>query len=1308
MSVAVTAPPSPYKGLAPFEDSDADALLFFGREGESEVIAANLIASRITVLYGPSGVGKSSVLCAGVAHSLRKERDAAVIVFASWSGDPVAALIEAAGGTGESLADALADAADRAGGDLYLILDQFEECFLYHKNGGDFARQLASVLRRGGLRVNVLIGMREDALARLDALKASIPNLLTNRLRLERLDRRAATAAIVGPLELYNGLVAPEERVEVEPELELAVLDQVTAGRVELAAAGRGVALAGRDEDRIEAPYLQLVLTRLWEVERARGSRVLRLATLAELGGAEHIVEAHLEQAMAELSPGEKGAAAAMYHFLVTPSGTKIAHGISDLAGYAAVPEAEAAGVLQRLTAERIVRASSENGPSTTRYEIFHDVLAGAVVAWRTRYEAEHALAAERVEHRRRQRRLLAIFVAALVALGVMAGIAVYALAERNNARHQAAVAEQQKQKADASAAAAQEAQKKEQAAAQQATNEKQNAQKAQHSAESSAQNAQQSAAEANAAKLDAQAQTARAEGNERKAEQLTRQANQLRRVAEGQTVLARQATARAAQQKRLVRAQALAADARAAALDDPELSVRRSLQAIRAYRHARVRLPQSVENTLRDGLVLLRLRAVLPGDGPVRVTRFSPAGGLVFVGGRGGARLYDRAHGYSVRRLLPAVDVSDAAFSPDGTFVVAGGTGSDHAAHVWDTRTGTELFTLPHDGRVLSVAVSPDGRTIATGSADGTARLWSAAGGLQLGAPWLHQAGTQRRHDVISVSFSPDGNRLLTVGGNRLARVFDVNRRAELFSGGLNNVVLVNAAIFSHNGKWIATAGANNDVRLWDAQTGKLGHLLHGTGQVTDLAFSPDDTLLATAGTNDTIARVWNIAQEDSSAIITVHRSGVQAVTFTADGKGVITAGRDGKAYVHGSVGGFPIANLTGHKGAIEGVTLSSEGSLIATWSDDGTARLWDATSLSTDAAEIAKHDAPPAGADAPVVAFSPDGRHMLSAGVDGVLRLWGPGNRVQLFDDGAAINTAAFSGNGARVITGAEDGTTRVRRVSDGDILAVLGPGAPVSVARLTPDGRVGVTAGRDGTLRVWNVGTQKVVRTYETGSAINDLELSRDGRRAVVGSAKKTVAVYGLTRESELILRGHSDAVVAVAFSPSGKQVASASDDFTARLWDAQSGKSVVLDTHTSGVTALAFNPSGSLLATASNDASARVWNTKSGAQVALLQIHSGPVTDVAFSGDGRWLATAGPASVGVWETVKSGAWPPYSWLVRGPGPPRLEHVAFSPHGWRLLTGWRSGSVRYYNCTLCARAPQLQAIAKKRLAEIVRAKP
>src|SRR5438045_5361196 len=92
---AVAAPPSPYKGLAPFEDSALDALLFFGREREIEVIVANLMAARLTVLFGPSGVGKTSLLRAGVAHRLRSAHGALVAIVSAWAGDPLAEIFDA-------------------------------------------------------------------------------------------------------------------------------------------------------------------------------------------------------------------------------------------------------------------------------------------------------------------------------------------------------------------------------------------------------------------------------------------------------------------------------------------------------------------------------------------------------------------------------------------------------------------------------------------------------------------------------------------------------------------------------------------------------------------------------------------------------------------------------------------------------------------------------------------------------------------------------------------------------------------------------------------------------------------------------------------------------------------------------------------------------------------------------------------------------------------------------------------------------------------------------------------------------------
>ena len=156
--------------------------------------------------------------------------------------------------------------------------------------------------------------------------------MLGNRLRLEHLDRTAARAAIVRPIDAYNGLAPEDRRVEIEPKLVEAILDQV-------AVATPGYPLGGDSGGQIEAPYLQLVMQRLWDDEERRDQRRLTLDALERLGGAEQIVEDHLEDALAPLTPREKDGAARMFNHLVTPSGTKIAHRVADLRAYAALPQ---------------------------------------------------------------------------------------------------------------------------------------------------------------------------------------------------------------------------------------------------------------------------------------------------------------------------------------------------------------------------------------------------------------------------------------------------------------------------------------------------------------------------------------------------------------------------------------------------------------------------------------------------------------------------------------------------------------------------------------------------------------------------------------------------------------------------------------------------------------------------------------------------------------------------------------------------------------------------------------------------------
>ncbi|MBM3127521.1 MAG: ATP-binding protein [Chloroflexi bacterium] len=405
--MATNPPPNfcPYKGLQPY--TEADRAYFFGRERDQEIIASNLYAAPLTILYGASGVGKTSVLLAGVVPQLRQTPRLAVVVFRAWQdGNFLAALkTQTLDATQKSLGKSFAldpslpfddfveTCASALRGNLFFILDQFEEYFLYHPpSDTGFDADLARTINRREVAANFLLALREDGLSRLDRFKGRIPNLLSNMLRLEHLDHAAALSAIRNPLTEYNRQVAPPTPVRIEDDLTQAVIEQVRTGSVTLGAGGIGQ-LVDPTATRIETPYLQLVMTRLWNEERGVHSDVLRQATFDRLGGAQQIVRTHLDTTMQRLPNADREIAARAFRYLVTPSQTKIAYTASDLADFAAVPQTKLEPVLRKL-AEPDVRVLRSVAPAVgekkeTRYEIFHDVLAPAVLDWRERYQEQ-------------------------------------------------------------------------------------------------------------------------------------------------------------------------------------------------------------------------------------------------------------------------------------------------------------------------------------------------------------------------------------------------------------------------------------------------------------------------------------------------------------------------------------------------------------------------------------------------------------------------------------------------------------------------------------------------------------------------------------------------------------------------------------------------------------------------------------------------------------------------------------------------------------------------------------------------------
>jgi hypothetical protein len=440
-------PLSPYQGLEHFTEERSP--YFFGRTDDVEIILANLLTSRLTVLYGASGVGKTSALLAGVLPRLRAEPYLIPVVVRDWQSSSFHVLVRKAiadamreslgadlTARDKGLDDLLLQAAEKDGCEFVLIFDQFEE---YFRSGAApelqvrFEAELAALVNRVEVPVRLLLSMREDSLALLDRLEGRIPVIFGNCLRLAHLDWRAAEKAIRLPLnqfaEEYN------KKVTIDDPLVELLLDECAIGRIGFggraeqldAEASTGTAVGPEHLERIELPFLQLILHRLWQAEVEQASMCLRLSTLDGLGGVGHVVRRHLDQVLEPFTPLEKRVLVTVFDRLVTPSGSKVAYSQRDLEELVRdsdprlVPRVTA--VLRRLV-DQTVRVLRElppppgDPPECRRFELLHDVLGHAVLDWLRR-----TVAAQRLRRAKRRIWLISSTVSAAVLLVLAAAL---------------------------------------------------------------------------------------------------------------------------------------------------------------------------------------------------------------------------------------------------------------------------------------------------------------------------------------------------------------------------------------------------------------------------------------------------------------------------------------------------------------------------------------------------------------------------------------------------------------------------------------------------------------------------------------------------------------------------------------------------------------------------------------------------------------------------------------------------------------------------------------------------------------------
>ena len=569
---------------------------------------------------------------------------------------------------------------------------------------------------------------------------------------------------------------------------------------------------------------------------------------------------------------------------------------------------------------------------------------------------------------------------------------------------------------------------------------------------------------------------------------------------------------------------------------------------------------------------------ARLDHERPVTAVAFSPDGNRVATGTLDGwARVFDASNGaeLTLARQKHGSPVKAVAFSPDAQRVVTGS--ADHSARMFHAVTGDELARFDHDDAIMALALSPDGSRVVTGSRDRSSRVFDVFTGDQI---------ARLDHDgpVNFVAWRPDGTRVATASWDHSCRVFDVVTSHELTRLGHDRAV--GAVAYSPDGTRIATGGYDETARVFEASTGaELARLDHD-GPVTFVVFNSDGTRVVTSSEDRSVRVLDMVILADDRRHD--HGGRVMSVSFSPDGNRVATGSRDGSARVIDAGTGAELARHN-HGGPVTSVSFSPDGTRVATGSRDGSARVIDAGT----GAELARQDH---GGTVTSVSFSPDGTRVATGSEDRSARVIDADTGAQLarHDHGGPVTSVSFSPDGTRVATGSEDRSARVIDAVTGAELSGLEHGRAVAVVRFSPDGSRVATASRDHTARVFDAATGFELSRLTHGDDLFGVEFSPEGTRVATASRDGSARMFDAASGRELIRLDHAGQVRAVAFSPDGNRLASGSIDRSAHVFDADTGTEMIRLDHEATVTALTFSPDGTRVATGSLDNACRVFD------------------------------------------------------------------------------------------------------------------
>ena len=459
---------------------------------------------------------------------------------------------------------------------------------------------------------------------------------------------------------------------------------------------------------------------------------------------------------------------------------------------------------------------------------------------------------------------------------------------------------------------------------------------------------------------------------------------------------------------------------------------------------------------------------------------------------------------------------VQSIAFSPDGKILASGGGYDDKIVQVWDVNTGKLKATLSgHTSSISSIAFSPDGQILATGGwwVDTTVRLWHVATLFQgrYEDPREPKAIlTGHTRGVNSVAFSPDGKTLVS-GSSDTICLWDIATATYITTlpEGAGSVV------FSSDGYQLASSSGDSVV-LWD--TVSLHQRLTITGHlsgVSTVAFSPNSRTLASGGWDQKV-QLWDIATGTNRTTLIGHTSDIGSVSFSPDGKTLASSGNwaDATIRLWDATSGAHKTTLIGHRGGIGSIAFSPNGKTLASVSDDQKICFWD---VETGFNQATLRWFNTSGTSS--LAFSRDG-HTLAIGDRAGICLWDITNRpykVRWSTSSTSAESFAFSPDGRTLASGKKDGTVLLWDAITGDVKRVLREHTDylgVGSVAFSSDSRTLASTGwhEDKTIRLWDVptGSHKLTLSGHR-ERISRLSFSPDGKMLASASRDGTILLW-----------------------------------------------------------------------------------------------------------------------------------------------------------------------------------------------------